>query len=104
MELKKQTEIIIDAEFGRRGPSAKILLNGLFQEPTVTVEKAVILTGLSFKAANDLVHLMREKEILKKQTGQSRNRVFVFEKYLKAFNHENESKIRNTIFYFRDIN
>ena len=85
--LKEQKEEMIDAEFGRRSTSAKVLLNGLFHEPTITVEKAVALTGLSFKAANDLVQLMREKGILTEQTGQSRNRIFVFEEYLQAFGY-----------------
>lgn len=85
LELKERTEKLIDQEFGRRSPIAKSLLNGLFQEPTITVERASILTGLSFKAANDLVQLMWEKEILKESTGNQRNRVFVFEEYLQAF-------------------
>lgn len=85
LELKERTEKLIDQEFGRRSPIAKSLLNGLFQEPTITIERASILTGLSFKAANDLVQLMWEKEILKESTGNRRNRVFVFEEYLQAF-------------------
>lgn len=85
LELKERTEKLIDAEFGRRSIAAKVLLSGLFHEPTISVEKAASMTGLSFKAANDLVQLMREKEILKELTGNSRNRIFVFEEYLTAF-------------------
>lgn len=85
LELKKRLELLIEAEFGRRSPVGKKLLNGLFLEPTISVEKAAQITGLSFKAANDLVVLFREKGILDEQTGQARNRVFVFSDYLKAF-------------------
>ena len=87
LDLKKGLETLIEDDFGRRGPVGKKLLHGLFLEPTITVEKAAQITGLSFKAANDLVVLFREKGILKEQTGQARNRVFVFRDYLKAFEH-----------------
>ena len=87
LELKKRLEQQIEDEFGRRSPVGKKLLNGLFLEPTITVEKAAQITGLSFKAANDLVVLFQEKGILNEQTGQARNRIFVFQDYLKAFDH-----------------
>ncbi len=87
LDLKKSLEAQIEEEFGRRSAMGKKLLHGLFREPTITVEKAAQITGLSFKAANDLVVLFVEKGILKEQTGQSRNRVFVFTDYLKAFEH-----------------
>ena len=87
LELKENLEMRIEGEFGRRSPMGKKLLHDLFQEPTITVEKAAQITGLSFKAANDLVMLFVEKRILKEQTGQARNRVFVFADYLKVFEH-----------------
>ncbi|GMQ30184.1 Fic family protein [Algoriphagus confluentis] len=87
LDLKKRLEVQIEEGFGRRSAMGKKLLHGLFQEPTITVEKAAQITGLSFKAANDLVVLFREKGILEEQTGQARNRVFVFVDYLKAFEH-----------------
>jgi Fic family protein len=85
LNLKEILENQIENEFGRRSEAGKKLLHGLFREPTITVDKAVELTGLSFKAANDLVLLFQEKGILFEQTGQARNRVFVFKEYLKAF-------------------
>jgi Fic family protein len=87
MSLKERLENQIEREFGRRSEVGKKLLYGLFREPTITVDKAIAITGLSFKAANDLVVLFKENQILIEQTGQARNRVFVFEEYLKAFEH-----------------
>ncbi|WP_057936956.1 Fic family protein [Algoriphagus resistens] len=72
-------EQMINAKFVCSSSSAIGIVNGLSQEPTVTVEKAVSLTGLRLKTANALVQLMLEKGILREQTGQSRNRFFVFE-------------------------
>ncbi|MHA7129450.1 Fic family protein [Algoriphagus namhaensis] len=87
LSLKERLENQIEREFGRRNLVGKKLLYGLFKVPTITVEKAMQITGLSFKAANDLVLLFKETGVLIEQTGQTRNRVFVFEEYLKAFEH-----------------
>lgn len=43
------------------------------------------ITGLSPKAANDLVQAFAEHRILTETTGYRRNRVFVFSVYLRFF-------------------
>jgi hypothetical protein len=43
------------------------------------------ITGLSYKAANDLVTDLVNSNILKEMTGQIRNRIFVFDEYIKLF-------------------
>ena len=44
-----------------------------------------ILTGLSPKAANDLVKAFADQKILVEITGYQRNRVFVFNEYVGLF-------------------
>ena len=73
--------------FGKRAPAALRLLQALFAKPATTVEQAATTCDLSYKAANQLVALMHEHGYLKEITGQSRNRIFVFEPYLKAFDN-----------------
>lgn len=85
LELKAKIEQEITAEFGRRSNSALILLNALLENPYTTIEKASKTCGLSYKAANDLVAAMQQKNYLVEVTGQSRNRIFIFEQYLNAF-------------------
>jgi Fic family protein len=85
LALKANMEKEINLSFGRRSNSALILLNSLFKDPATTIEKASKTCNLSFKAANDLVALMQEKKYLTELTGQSRNRIFIFEPYLDAF-------------------
>ncbi|WP_430972634.1 Fic family protein [Sunxiuqinia rutila] len=85
LELKAKIEQEITAEFGRRSNSALILLNSLLENPYTTIEKASKTCGLSYKAANDLVAAMQQKNYLVEITGQSRNRIFIFEQYLNAF-------------------
>lgn len=85
LKLKEKIEKDVNATFGRRSNSAFILLNSLYHDPFTTIDKAAKTCNLSYKAANDLVALMQEHLYLKELTGQSRNRIFVFESYLNAF-------------------
>ena len=88
LALKEEIEKDIQSGFGRRSNSAMILLQALFRNPVTSIEQASVTCKISFKAANDLVALMQQKEYLKETTGQSRNRIFVFEPYLNVFEKE----------------
>jgi Fic family protein len=85
LRLKADHEKAINLIFGRRSHNASILLNHLFENPIVYVRQVEKITGLSYKAANSLVSDFIKNGILKEMTGQSRNRVFSFEKYLRLF-------------------
>jgi Fic family protein len=85
LELKASTEIRIYSNFGRKSHSAGLLLQALLKKPVVNVIQAKKITGLSYKAANDLITDFMKEGILKEMTGQSRNRIFVFDQYLKLF-------------------
>ena len=85
LAIKAKIEQEITSEFGRRSNSALILLNSLLENPFTTIEKAAKTCNLSYKAANDLVAAMQQKKYLVEVTGQSRNRIFIFEQYLNAF-------------------
>lgn len=89
LKLKENLENEIRSTFGRRSNSALILLTALFKDPVITIDKAAKTCNLSYKAANDLVTKMQEKKYLKELTGQSRNRIFIFEPYLNIFENDN---------------
>jgi len=84
--FKKNLEREIHKNWGRRTQSALILLNHLFNEPLVTVKEAEKICSLSKKAAGDLIESFEDYGILEELTGQSRNRVFIFNSYLDLFN------------------
>ena len=86
IQLKNDLESQINSGFGRRSNSALTLLNILFQNPVTTIDNAAKKCSLSYKAANDLVRIMYEKQMVKEMTGQSRNRIFIFQPYLDIFN------------------
>lgn len=85
LELKARLEGSTAQTYGKRAANATLLLNVLFQKPVIHVKQVQEFLGLSYKAANDLVGDFVQNGILKEMTGQSRNRVFVFDEYLKLF-------------------
>ncbi len=83
--LKKNIEDERISLMGRRAKQGMVLFHQLFSQPVLTSKDAEGITGLSRKAANDLIALFVEKKILKENTGYQRNRVFIFDEYLKLF-------------------
>lgn len=90
IRYKSEVEDRIRATFGRRSSKAILLLHELFQNPMISVEHAVKASGLSYKAANDLVKQMCDAQLLDEITGQSRNRMFMFTPYLRIFTRNDE--------------
>ena len=86
LKLKIDTEDEIRRKYGKRSTNAIILLHSMFKNPFITVEQASGICNVTYKAANDLVKLMQNDGIIRELTGQSRNRMFVFEAYLSLFN------------------
>lgn len=85
IELKLKLESQLNQSFGKRSSKANILLQQLFKKPVIHVKQTQVLMQSSYKSANDLVNDFVKAGILKEMTGKSRNRVFVFDDYLKLF-------------------
>jgi len=85
IQLKTDLEQRINQTFGRKSHTASLLLQQLFVNPITDVAKVTAICNLSKKAANDLVADFVNADILKEMTGQHRNRVFVFDRYVKLF-------------------
>jgi Fic family protein len=85
LDLKRRLERELSQSFGKRAAAALQLLGYLFVKPTINIKQAEAQLGVSFKSANDLVADFVAAGVLKEMTGQSRNRVFVFDAYLALF-------------------
>jgi len=85
MELKVSIEQERILMMGRRSKQGLTFLHQLFRQPVVTIKDVQKMTGLSPKAANDLVNVFVEQGILLETTGYERNRVFVFDEYVSLF-------------------
>jgi len=88
LRLKEDCEKLIRDSFGRRSSSAIRLLYAMLKNPYTTVEDAAGICELTYKSANDLIKKMCETGLISKTTKQSRNRLFVFQKYLDIFERE----------------
>jgi Fic family protein len=85
LTLQTEIERTLFSSYGKRTASASHLLKHLFQKPILHVKQVQSLLDVSYKTANDLVHDFVQAGILKEMTGQSRNRVFVFQDYIDIF-------------------
>jgi Fic family protein len=85
LALKSKLKQQISATFGKRSNNAARLLQYLFKKPVVHVNQVKEVNKISYKSANDLVSEFVHAGILREMTGQNRNRVFVFDEYLKMF-------------------
>lgn len=70
---------------GKRVKTGHVLFDQLFKKPRVAIKDVQDMTGLSNKAANDLVQAFVEQKILVEKTGYQRNRVFDFVEYMRLF-------------------
>ena len=70
---------------GKRSKQGIEFLHQLFRKPIVVIKDVQEMTGLSPKAANDLVRAFVDQNILIETTGYQRNRVFVFDEYVRMF-------------------
>jgi len=85
-EIIKLKERLINeqlSKLGRKIKTAQMLLNFLFSFPVVPVKKVEKFLELSPRAANAIVKDFESLGILKEITGYKRNRLFIFNDYLK---------------------
>lgn len=85
LKLREDLDREIGATMGRRAPNASLLLRELFGSPIVSKFDVGQMTGLSKKAASDLVNAFAERGYLKEVSGNQRNQLFLFDPYLKLF-------------------
>ncbi len=85
LTLKDRIEKETIVSMGKRSPQGLALFQKLFSKPVLTVRDAREMSGLSLKAANNLVQLFVEKGILHEVTGYKRNRIFMFSEYIRLF-------------------
>ena len=90
LALKSSIESRLFPALGKRLKAGQALFTALFSSPVVTARLVQNITGLSPKAANDIIAKFVELKILTEATGYQRNRIFVFKEYLDLFNKEKQ--------------
>ncbi|MCI0660306.1 MAG: Fic family protein [Acidobacteria bacterium] len=72
-------------ELGARAPNSRRLLSYLYTRPIVTANEAAGHLNVSHQTANALLRDFERLQILREFTGYTRNRKFVFSRYLDIF-------------------
>ncbi len=82
--LKEKTDNRISS-LGKRQTNARLLLKHLYANPIVDIKKSAKLLNVNFSTAKRLIEAFVKHGILTEITGYKRNRLFVFDEYLKLF-------------------
>ncbi|MCL6546664.1 MAG: Fic family protein [Bryobacteraceae bacterium] len=85
LALREQRREQITQSFGRAAGNGLKVLEELFRTPIVSVNNVQTITKTEFPAANKLVQRLVQLGVLKEITGQTRNRRFRFEEYVRLF-------------------
>jgi Fic family protein len=75
---------------GRRAGSALRVHEALKTRPILSMPEICRTTGLSFPAASSAMTLLVEMNVARELTGKRRNRLFVYDQYLKILNEGTE--------------
>jgi len=86
LSLRKEIEDKRIITLGKRIPLAKEFIIYLYKNPVVTALGVEEDLKVSKQTANTLIKDFQRLEILREHTGFKRNRIFVFDEYIKLFN------------------
>ncbi len=85
LDLRETHRRLVTAEFGGRALNGLVLLERLFSEPILNINRVSELTGLTYRAAADLVEQFVSRGLLEEITGQARNRQYRYSPYVRIF-------------------
>ena len=85
VHLRDEHRNLIAARLGKRRPNALALLDQLFRQPVVSAKTVEALIDVSQPTASALVRDLDRLGILRELTGQPRNRLFAYQRYLGLF-------------------
>ena len=84
--IKLQKEISLKLhDFGSRSDKIALIVNKFYENPILNVKELIELTNIPDKTIRNLLNVMIKNNLIKEMTGQGRNKLFVFDKYLKLF-------------------
>ena len=84
LKLHQETDDFI-IKSGRTAENIKLIIYHFYKKPVLTVKEISKELQLSERTIRNLVTELINKKIIEESTGNKRNRIFVFEKYLDLF-------------------
>jgi len=88
LRLREDHRLTITEKLGRAAGNGHRVLEHLYEHPIVSVNEVQELIGTTYPAANDLVAKFVESGIVEEITGQSRNRRFSYQSYIRLFHEQ----------------
>ena len=88
VSLREEHRSAVTTHFGHSAANGLRVLEGLYQQPHISVAGAQRLTRTSYSAANNLVSRFVKLGILEEATGNKRNRIFMYEPYIHLFRED----------------
>jgi Fic family protein len=85
VELREEHRRLVTHEFGQTVASGLKVLERLYSEPIVTVNRVGGIAGVTYRAAADLTERFVAHGILEEITGGARNRRFRYSPYVEIF-------------------
>lgn len=85
LKLQKEIEKKLES-FGARTTNAVKLVNSLYQDPVINVNKVMGVLETTNVSAYKLIASLEQAGILKEITGLQRGKIYVFENYIQLFN------------------
>jgi DNA-binding MarR family transcriptional regulator len=85
IKLRKNVEEEKIGTLGKRVRVAMEFIRYLYKKPIVDASEVAGVLGVNISTANRLIQDFENLKILKEQTGFKRNRIFVFEQYIRLF-------------------
>lgn len=88
LQLQKSLEIDLK-DLGSRSGDALKVIEQLYQNPIIDAKKMSQIIDKSMAPAYRLIEELEKRKIIKEITGNERDRIYVFEQYIKLFKDEN---------------
>jgi len=85
LALREAHRQSVTEQLGRAAGNGHRVLESLYKRPILSVNAVKELTGTSYAAANQLVERLVSIGVLHEMTGQSRNRRFRYDAYIRLF-------------------
>jgi len=85
LQLREECRTKLTDNLGYSAGSGHRVLEAMYERPIISVKDVADITGNSYVAANKLVARLSDLGLLREVTGQTRNRRFRFESYIRLF-------------------
>lgn len=84
LQLRTDADRLV-ASLGRRAPNARAALDAFYRTPVMAASDLIQALGVSKPTGHALVRDLEKLGLLVETTGQMRDRIYVFDRYLKMF-------------------